>query len=206
MTDRIFQTLKSRLPSGARPDSRSAIDAASAAVTAFKASAEKIATDGRYTDLGKRDALTALRKSTLETGQLAELRSSFATRLQNIKGEQANIRLHALGRSADDPVEAMRREIRDGEARSLLRSLSLGDRLKALADPEIAKAAASSTPLLSGIPADVHSSLVEGLTDQAISAKFGDRAAQFAADAEELEAVSSAIEVAVGLVEREANV
>ena len=203
MTDRIFQTLKSRLPSGARAESRAAIDALAAAVTAFKSSAEMIAADGRYTDLGKRDALAALRKSTLESGQLAGLRSTYATRMKNIKGEQANMRLSALGRLDVDPVQAMRREIRDSEARALLRSLTPGERLKALDDPEIALAVASSTPLLSGVPPEVHTALVEKLTDGAITAKYGDRARQCAADTEELEAVAGAIEVAVGLVERE---
>jgi hypothetical protein len=203
MARRIFETLKSRLPAGARADSRAAIEAAAAAVTAFKASADKIATDARYTAVGKRDALAELRKSTLEAGQLTDLRSTFTARLQNVRGEQANMRLSALGRLDVDPVEALRSEIKDGEVRSLLRSLTPGERLSALADPEIARAAASSTPLLSGIPPEVHVALVEKLTGEAVAAKFGDRAAQFAADAEEIEAVAGAIDVAVGLVERE---
>ena len=97
----------------------------------------------------------------------------------------------------------LRRELRDGEVRAMLRSLPPGERLKGLADPEVARAVAGSTPLLSGIPPEVHPALVDKLTGEAVVAKFGDRAKQFAADAEELEAVTGAIEVAVGLIERE---
>ena len=203
MSARIFQTLKSRLPAGARTESIATVDAVAAAFAAFKKSADAIAKDARYTDAGKGEALAALRKSTVEQGRLAELRSAYRTKSENIRGEQANMRLSALGRLAVDPVEALRREIKDGEVRALLRSLPPGERLSALADPEIARAVASSTSLLSGIPPEVHVALVEKLTGEAVAAKFGDRAAQFAADAEEIEAVTAAIEVAVGLIERE---
>ena len=97
----------------------------------------------------------------------------------------------------------MRRELRDGEMRAMLRSLPPGERLKALADPDVARAVAGSTPLLSGIPPEVHANLVSDLTDRAIAVRFGERAKQFAADAEEVEAVAAAIEVGVGLIERE---
>ena len=78
-----------------------------------------------------------------------------------------------------------------------------GERLRALDDPEIAKAVASSTPLFSGIPPGVHTALVDRITGEAMAEKFGEHAAQYAADVEELEAVTSAIDVAVGIVERE---
>jgi hypothetical protein len=204
MTNRIFQTLKSRLPSSARPESIATIDAVAASIAAFKDSADRIAKDARFSAVGKTDALAALRKSTVEQGRLAELRSAYRTKSENIRGEQQAMRRTALnGPDSADVAASLRRELRDGEVRSMLRSLSPGERLSALADPEIARAVAGSTPLLSGIPPEVHVALVEKLTGEAIAAKFGDRAAQVAADAEELEAVTGAIEVAVGLIERE---
>ena len=204
MTNRIFQTLKSRLPSSARPESIATIDAVAASIAASKDSADRIAKDARFSAVGKTDALAALRKSTVEQGRLAELRSAYRTKSENIRGEQEAMRRTALnGPDSADVAASLRRELRDGEVRSMLRSLSPGERLSALADPEIARAVAGSTPLLSGIPPEVHVALVEKLTGEAIAAKFGDRAAQVAADAEELEAVTGAIEVAVGLIERE---
>jgi hypothetical protein len=205
MTNRIFKTLKSRLPAGARPESIATIDAVAASIAAFKQSADKIAQDARFSAVGKTDALAALRKSTVEQGRLAELRSVYRSKSENIRGEQEAMRRTALNRPDSADIGAMlRRELRDGEMRAMLRSLPPGERLSALADPEIARAVASSmSALLSGIPPEVHVALVEKLTGEAIAAKFGDRAAQFAADAEEIEAVTGAIEVAVGLIERE---
>jgi hypothetical protein len=43
MTNRIFQTLKSRLPDGARAESKDAVDAIAEAVAGFKNGAAKIA-------------------------------------------------------------------------------------------------------------------------------------------------------------------
>ena len=204
MTNRIFQTLKSRLPSSARPESIATIDAVAASIAAFKDSADRIAKDARFSAVGKTDALAALRKSTVEQGRLAELRSAYRTKSENIRGEQQAMRRTALnGPDSADVAASLRRELRDGEVRSMLRSLSPGERLSALADPEIARAVASSTSLLSGIPPEVHVALVEKLTGEAVAAKFGDRVAQLAAVAEEIEAVTAAIEVAVGLIERE---
>ncbi len=108
------------------------------------------------------------------------------------------------GPDSADIGATLRREMRDGEMRALLRGMPLHERLAAVqSDPDVARAAAGSSPMLSGLPTDVHQTVVSDLTDRAVAAKFGDRAKQFAADAEEVEAVAGAIDVAVGLVERE---
>lgn len=205
MTNRIFATLKSRLPDGARGESKQTVDTLAEAVAGFKKGATQIAADGRFTAAGKREALAELRKAALTTGPLATLKSTYDRKLQTFRGEQDAMRRAALnGPDNADIGATLRREMRDGEVRSMLRSLQPGERLKALADPDVARAVAgSSTPLLSGIPPEVHAQLVADLTDRAISEKFGERAKQVAVDIGEVEAVSSAIDVAVGLVERE---
>lgn len=204
MTKRIFETLKSRLPDGARAESKLAVDAIAEAVTGFKTGAAKIAADGRYTAAGKREELAELRKAALTDGPVAGLKSTYARKLDNLRGEQDAMRRTALnGPDSADIGSTLRRELRDGEVRAMLRSLPPGERLKALADPDVARAVAGSTPLLSGIPPEVHANLVADLTDMAISEKFGERAKQFAADAEEVEAVLAGIDLAVGLIERE---
>jgi hypothetical protein len=200
---RIFATLESRLPAGATEDSRNAVKAIGEMVAAFKKGADAIAKDARYSEVGKRDAIAGLKKSATETGPLAEMRADYARRAGNIAADQDNMRRRALGVTDIDPVAAMRREMRDAETRSLLRGIPLAERLKAALDPEIARSVASSTPLLSGLPPDVHKTIVEDLTDKAIAAKFGERAAEFAAAAEELEAISSAIQLAADMIERE---
>ena len=142
MTNRIFATLKSRLPDGARAESKDAVDAiASVVAESFKKGAGQIATDGRYTDGGKRDALAALRKSTLEAGRLAELRSSYAAKLANISGEQDAMRRTALnGPDGADVGATLRREMRDSEMRALLRGMPLHERLAAVqSDSDVAR-------------------------------------------------------------------
>jgi hypothetical protein len=204
MTNRIFATLKSRLPDGARAESQQAIDAIASAVDGVKTASARIGADDRFTDVGKREALAELRKAALTDGPLANLRSTYARKLENLRGEQAMMRRTALnGPDSADIGVTVRKELRDGEMRAFLRGLPLGDRLKAIADPEVARAVAGSAPVLSGIPPEVHANLVSDLTDSAIADKFGERAKQIAADVGEVEAVAAAIEVGVGLVERE---
>jgi hypothetical protein len=202
MTKRIFETLKSRLPDGARAESRQAIDALAEAVAAFKTRAASIAKDGRYTVEGKAGKLGDLRKATL-TGPLGALKDDYARKTGVIKAELAAMRRQALGGVDADPVAALRGEMQDAEVRSLLREMTVAERLAAVnSDANIARAALTAAPMLSAMPADLHATLLADLTDQAIAAKFGDRATQFSADAEEIEAVASAIQLAADMVAR----
>ena len=54
MTVRIFQTLKSRLPSSARAESLATIDAVAASVVTFKTEAARIVKDARIAPSGRR--------------------------------------------------------------------------------------------------------------------------------------------------------
>jgi hypothetical protein len=145
-----------------------------------------------------------LRKAALTDGPLAGLKSTYDRKLQTLRGEREAMRRTALnGPESADVGATLRRELRDGELRAFLRGLPLGERLKAIADPEVALAVAGSTPLLSGIPPEIHATLVSELTDRAIADRFGERATQTAADVDEVEAVASAIKLAEGIVERE---
>ncbi len=140
------------------------------AVAGFKKGTTQIAADGRYTAAGKREALAELRKAALADGPLAALRLTYDRKLQTLRGEQDAMRRAALnGPDNADIGATLRREMRDGEVRSVLRNLPPGERLKALADPDIARAVAgSSTALLSGNPPEIHAQLVADLTDRAI--------------------------------------
>lgn len=207
MTKRIFLTLKSRLPEGARAESRESIDALADALATFRKGASAIDADARFTPAGKLERLAELKKSTMTAGPLADLRSNYARRLEALKGEQSSMRARALGRNEDDPVAALRQEVRDGEIRALVRSLPVHERLAAVqADPAVAKAVIGAPPLLSGLPPDVHATLLDDLTSKAVAERFGDRAAQIGDDISELEHVVSATQLACDLVEREGSV
>jgi hypothetical protein len=189
------EAFEARLPRTASDGSRQGLRAAITIANVYLERASGIREDRRLSDVGRSEALSKLRAETLQNGHLQQIHTQTRSKLEGLRAERETLRAAAVKPDGDVLSEMQRSEIR-----GMLRAMSEAARIKlALSDdPAIRTAVAFANPVLSGIPANIHS----GILDAIVETKNQNRNSGLAALEAEAEAVAAAVAVAEGTIAR----
>jgi hypothetical protein len=162
-------------------------DSAFGAVDAFRVKIRDIKSDKRFSEQGHYEKIRDAAKSG-PLAFFAELKKQIAGERESLVERRSHFELPKPDR--DHVVSALDA----AEIRSWLRSIeNIGERIKhAASDPTIAAAVVHSPPALSGLNDDGHTRAVNFLTEHL----FGDELRELSAEAEIVDAVGIAIDVA----------
>jgi hypothetical protein len=192
----LLEQLEARLPRSASDNSKHNLRAVFGIADAYRQKAEAIREDHRLSYTGRDEALAKLRAETLANEHLAQIRSQSVKAQERLRTEREALRAASLKPEAGDVIAEMRR----AEARAMLRGLPEVERIRLAMsdDPAIRDAVAFASPALSGVPADIHGKILDGI----IEAKNQTRNAELAELETEAEVIAAAVAVTEGAIAR----
>ena len=192
----LLEQLEARLPRSASDNSKHNLRAVFSIADSFKKKADAIREDHRLSYPGRDEALAKLRAETLQNGHFQQIRSQSQKAQERLKNEREALRSSALKPESGDVIAEMQRK----EIREMLRGLPEVERIKLAMsdDPAIRDAVAFSSPALSGVPADIHGKILDGI----VETKNQTRNSELAERETEIEIIAAAVAVAEGAIAR----